>query len=245
MIPDKGINTPTSLRAARADVSKSESGGLHISELYRRRKSTKAYSGNVTADDVNMVGPISLKETGPSGVALMPLHGESGLDYENYSKAGSRDWFYYTKQDQNAQLNSYSCSEGNHSSTGRYVSLSAAHKNYSVGSVGVISRHWMYIPDDRDFKVHFRVSNTSKAGNNKVQTEVHAYKDGWAQGDHKLVGYVVKSVRDDYYETSAGNTEGRPYVMVTIANFSEFCSTCQNRPAGATCRISRIYTEWV
>ena len=245
MIPEQGINTPTSLRAARADVSKSEAGGLNISELYRRKKSTKAYRGNVTQDDVNRVGPISLKETGPSGVALMKLHGESDRDYENYSKVGSRDFFYYTKQDQNAQLDSYSCSDGNNSSVGRYVLLSAAHKNYSMGSVGVISRHWMYIPDNRDFKINYRVSNTSKTGNNKVQVEVHAYQDGWLEGDHKLVGYNTESVRDGYFETPVGNTGGRPYVMVTIANFSEFCSTCQNQPRGASCRVSRIYTEWV
>jgi len=246
MIPDQGINTPTSLRAARADVSKNEAGSLKLSHLYRRRKSTKAYGGNVTQDDVDRVGPISLKETGPSGVALMPLHGESGRDYESYSKVGRRDWFYFTPQDQNNQLASYSCTEGNQSSTGRYVYLSAGHKNYSVGSVGVISRHWMYIPDERDFKVKFRISNTTRAGNSKVQMEVHAYQDGWVTGDHKMVGYKVSGGPvDGYYETPAGNTGGRPYVMVTIGEFAEFCSFCQNKPAGSSCRVSRIYTEWV
>ena len=205
-----------SLRAAREDLSLSPTGGLKVTEAFRRFR------------NYDNTGPISLKgDLGGTCMGMQPYTGENPLSggtasWKNDARNGMRNQCYGNKQDSAAQLASTACVQGQRYD-GFSTQITVVHKSLYSNEVGYITRHWAYAPDGGNITLDYRIANIEEdAGLSsfKPQVEVVGYADGWASGSQAMLGYETKGRTNTDYTLGPFDTAGFPYIMITMCLFT-------------------------
>lgn len=205
-----------SLRAAREDLSLPPEGGLRVTPAFRRFKN---YDNS---------GPISLKgDLGGTCMGLQPYTGENPLStgtaaWKNDARNGMRDQCYGNRQDSVSQLYAYSSSQYNHYSVGHSQQITVQHRNQYSNDVGYITRHWAYVPDGKSITLEYRIGKTTvdTGLSPKQQVEIVGYKDGWADGAQKMLGYTTSGRDYTDYVLGPFDCTGFNYVMITMNLFT-------------------------
>ena len=205
-----------SLRAAREDLSLSPTGGLKVTEAFRR------------FENYDNSGPISLKgDLGGTCMGMQPYTGENLLtggtaDWKKDERCGMRNQCFGDKQDSAAQIASTACVQGPRWD-GFSTQITVVHKSLYSNECGYITRHWAYCPDGGSITLEYRVNYIEQDGGLtalKPQVEIVGYADGWASGSQSMLGHNEKGKSNTDYTLGPFDTTGYPYVMIAMSLFT-------------------------
>jgi len=184
---------------------------------YRRRNAKNMFlAGNSGKQEDAKGDPISFLDVANSAMCLQPYAGK----YTNFQSSpylGRRDFCISSDQDGSSILVSTECSVySGWLGYAMWMKSVCKAPNYNI-YVGCIGRHWAELPENTEFKVHYKLGNS---GNNKgrPQCEVHGYRDGPASGNHKMFGYIT-SANSKQNTLGPYNSGTNNYIMFTTACF--------------------------
>ena len=205
-----------SLRAAREDLSLSPTGGLKVTEAFRRFR------------NYDNTGPIALKgDLGGTCMGMQVYTGENPLStgtaaWKNDARNGMRNQCYGNKQDSGSQLQSTACAQGPYWD-GFTTRITVVHKSQYSNECGYLTRHWAYVPDGGNITLDYRIAYIEQdpgLSSFKPQVEVVGYADGWASGSQKMLGYNASGRASTDYTLGPFDTAGFPYIMITMNLFT-------------------------
>lgn len=205
-----------SLRAAREDLSLSPTGGLRVTEAFRRFKN---YDNS---------GPIALKgDLGGTCMGMQPYTGEADMStgsagWKKDPRLGMRNQCFGNPQDSVGQLGTAYALQGQHYSVGFSTQITVQHKSFYSNDVGYITRHWAYAPDGGDITLEYRIGKRSidTGLSPKEQVEIVGYRDGPASGQQQMLGYTTSGRDNTDYVLGPFDTSGYPYIMITFCLFA-------------------------
>ena len=205
------------LKEINRDLDLAENTAFKSDAVYRRRNAKAMFdSGNTGKPEDTKGDPISFTDVANSAMCLQPYAGKWNTFQQSPYK-GRRDYSYSSDQDGSSLLVSTEASvyEG---WNGYAMWLKSVVKpgNYGI-YVGCIGRHWAELPENTDFKIHYKLGST---GNNKgrPQCEVHGYRDGPAAGNHKAFGSKDSAAQKNN-TLGPYNCGTNRYIMFTTACF--------------------------